>query len=1300
MKQSIITFTGGMNTDLDNSLISQEMYRYASNFRLGNEIFRTSGNTGALETVLGNVEITGNPLTQGEIVAQTSLRDWAIIFVTDGIISSIYKLKLNSSNESCSSFILIYTDVASVSKLGISKNTKIISRYENEDVQKIYWTAENQPLRFLNIQDNNLGVEASHFDIVKDSDMISPEILGLVEGGAHKAGKIQYFYTLFNKHGAETGHSTMTPLFPLQASSIDTAENQKFTGSERGDDIHKSVRVHIPIIDTRYDYIRLYSVFYSTYNSIPQVKLVSEQKRNSTSVIIVDTGSYITTIPLEELNPYSSSVFSAKHIDTKDNILFASNIEEEDFDVDFDARAYRFDTGGVSRIHETTDINTSRYIEINTNGTWQEYFSNGELNREVHGLNWEIPKNHNCINRTTNAGDGPDNDGPNGIEGGIYLRNVNFTFGGTGRWVSYTQNFTENVLHNNATFNGTEFINQEIFINTVLTPSYKIGEIYRFGLVFFNKKMKPSPVKWIGDIKIVRNNSYYTLNNSRIFSRNIELRFSINLAGLSIEDRNKISGVQIVRTRRESFDKSIIASGVIAQLHQGTITSGNKFRYSPIGVPNSYSPTANEFGTVDYISGYLISPDVTINKLDFSLFKNLKLKFNYFIERAIDQPSRPFSYWRHNGTPGFTSDFTALDLRSLTAFLAFSCTVTPISAPVISIEDIKTAPYNLNSGDNNTLELADIVIGVSGGQYTFNNYAMSTTHGARLLSSACAPFLLTSPIFNTMQSLSTGKHYFFFVDVVRNIINSQYGGVTYEARQNNRYIAASGFIRRSSDPLITNIDITANRGDTYITMYQHMTAMNHSFTNSAVEDAKRQILMYIPVESSINNFLVLTKPLSYMNNPELMPPSSGIQETQEAGIRMFPNNYPLDLKDLYRYNSVYSQEAVYPEFYSDPSIRLFQFKNDVKIKASDKKLNGELIDSWSKFRPNNFIEVDASHGEITDLRTFANKLYYWQPKAFGILSVNDRSLVSDNNLGELVLGTGGILDRYDYLSDRLGASNFRHVALGEGSIIWYDKINHQLLEFSDRLKYLDIESGIKTEINNLPRTDNVLVFVDKKNREILFSFPDNKCLVFNQKTQRFYGYYTYTPSLIFNGYEDNTLYSIDSNIGHRIYQHDSTSVDRANFYGNNNPSELLLIANDDFDSTKVFDNILFTSKSLEVIGNSTITNFRNTFNNIQFYNDHQNTGEYTIVTDTPTSNLEIEAERREREWRINIPRNIVSESIENDVDIFNENNLDRNRQFKERMRSNYLNIRLVHSNENGNYFSIPYVKIVYRNSIR
>nr|DAP33081.1 MAG TPA: hypothetical protein [Caudoviricetes sp.] len=47
-------------------------------------------------------------------------------------------------------------------------------------------------------------------------------------------------------------------------------------------------------------------------------------------------------------------------------------------------------------------------------------------------------------------------------------------------------------------------------------------------------------------------------------------------------------------------------------------------------------------------------------------------------------------------------------------------------------------------------------------------------------------------------------------------------------------------------------------------------------------------------------------------------------------------------------------------------------------------------------------------------------LVFWQQFATGILSVNDRSLVNDNNGSELILGSGGVLSRYDYLDTESG----------------------------------------------------------------------------------------------------------------------------------------------------------------------------------------------------------------------------------------------------------------------------------------
>ena len=80
------------------------------------------------------------------------------------------------------------------------------------------------------------------------------------------------------------------------------------------------------------------------------------------------------------------------------------------------------------------------------------------------------------------------------------------------------------------------------------------------------------------------------------------------------------------------------------------------------------------------------------------------------------------------------------------------------------------------------------------------------------------------------------------------------------------------------------------------------------------------------------------------------------------------------------YNTAYS---------IDTSARLFAAKNededsntlkniDYRVHNSNLKINGEYIDNWLKYQPANYIDVDSKYGEITHLRNFHNKLFFWQ----------------------------------------------------------------------------------------------------------------------------------------------------------------------------------------------------------------------------------------------------------------------------------------------------------------------------------
>nr|DAT39524.1 MAG TPA: stabilization protein [Caudoviricetes sp.] len=67
---------------------------------------------------------------------------------------------------------------------------------------------------------------------------------------------------------------------------------------------------------------------------------------------------------------------------------------------------------------------------------------------------------------------------------------------------------------------------------------------------------------------------------------------------------------------------------------------------------------------------------------------------------------------------------------------------------------------------------------------------------------------------------------------------------------------------------------------------------------------------------------------------------------------------------------------------------------------------------------------------------------FWQEKSFGAFSVNERTAVTDNNNHEVLLGSGGLLSRYDYISTTSGLEdNVFAYAITTQSLYWIDAFN-------------------------------------------------------------------------------------------------------------------------------------------------------------------------------------------------------------------------------------------------------------------
>ena len=123
---------------------------------------------------------------------------------------------------------------------------------------------------------------------------------------------------------------------------------------------------------------------------------------------------------------------------------------------------------------------------------------------------------------------------------------------------------------------------------------------------------------------------------------------------------------------------------------------------------------------------------------------------------------------------------------------------------------------------------------------------------------------------------------------------------------------------------------------------------------------------------------------------------------------------------------------------------------DVRTHYSLSKSNDEFVDQWAKFKPLNYIDVDTRYGAITNLRTFGNELIYWQENAVGRFSVNERTLITDDSNSPLMLGTGGVLSRYDYLATANGLKlgHKDSDCQSDTVLYWYDYDKHELCAYA------------------------------------------------------------------------------------------------------------------------------------------------------------------------------------------------------------------------------------------------------------
>jgi len=359
------------------------------------------------------------------------------------------------------------------------------------------------------------------------------------------------------------------------------------------------------------------------------------------------------------------------------------------------------------------------------------------------------------------------------------------------------------------------------------------------------------------------------------------------------------------------------------------------------------------------------------------------------------------------------------------------------------------------------------------------------------------------------------------------------------------------------------------------------------------------------------------------------------------GIEAYPQDYPAEVGDLYHYNSVYSQYDKSSWLTPKPFDFRSTDKQDYRVMASDLKYPGEYSDSWLNFKDNNYIDVDSNYGVITRMINFKDKLVTIQPKGVAFISSMEREVKPSSNIGELVLGTGTLLQRYDYIDTNTGTEWYDAIISEGSSLMYYDSILKQVMILTQKgIEPISEIKGLKSYYNGVT-IDNMVTAYDKENREVFFT-PTNNVP-------------SYTPTLAFSGFKNyfKGFYDLSDGADTPVQKYihidkylmmttDFTNIylyndgDYGKFFDDIKPAYITLIVNPMKDYPVRYNVIKWLSDVIN--GGSNLLDV--TIDSIRIKNTYQDTGVINLVP--RKSAISGNVVRRERLWRFDQFRDSIS----------------------------------------------------------
>lgn len=1239
--ESVNGYVGGMDKDTSKVRFNNQRYFDANNIRLITDAGLSSG---SIENIKGNqIQFTLQDISTKprKIIGHCLLRNEIIIFTTNNTKGYIEKIVVDYNLPTTDSEILFEDNLGGNGSLGFSLDNPIraVGNIETEITKKVYWSDYNNVLRHVNIVDleNGVALTVSDMDIISDTLLTMPFIADISNGGQFKSGMVQHTYQLYNVNGSESLFAPLSALIHITSNNDFDTSSGNYKGDKTQIDANKKVTTQIDSIDSNFDNIKVYSFYYATLTSAPEIRVIYDGPISDTSMTFDD--DYFNTLDTLTLSEYLSlkNIFTCKDLKIKDNILFPVNIKETAFDPDWDARAYRFDSSSISHLYDSFD-DVSPSITITSGFDWTTIPEDAELINKFNDFINTLGYTDNSLSTTFDIYQ------RDGITLGAEGPNVKISFTASsiiirdGFITNYGLNQVgiDNSTHvvNDVSINNNSYTNFASPLLSGLKRGYQSNEVYRIGVVLYNNKGQKSFVKWVCDIRFPMS-LYLSVYDG---STNGNTRGNINALHIELYNLpDDVVSVEIVRVERTIRDRTVVSAGILETL----IKTDSNFRGTHLIADNSIYDSVSSFKHYEFTSPEVLFTNYQFYNDDYiqiaGIYKN--------IANNNIATTDPFNirYFRTNvGSLNRTTFNPNMSNGNRSSLIKFAKKIksNPTTAGSEAIDNVA---YHAFDGDS---------------YYNYIRSGLDRENRA------------TTSIIKTVDNIqpdtrAAGEYVYAYH--MRSI--NQYGGSSYSSRQNNTYMSTGAFINVSSNQ--ATLDVYG--GDIYICILDFIRSswdkhLKQLDSITSIDTTEQTV--NIPVETTIN--LTLRDDLTIgqanvLNNfPGTYITAEGMEEGSYSGIAY-----------AYTINPVYLRENNVVGYTPKPLNFTAIDQFDVRILASNNKQNGELIDSFLKYNVASFIDIDAQYGPINAAEIFKNQLMVFQDNAVGIASVNERAVTQDQTGNAIILGTSGVLPRFDYISNISGCKHRWSIVKTESAIYWFDIIHKKLNRFTGGIENLSdtksMSSFFSSEVSDLlNETDNpfyqdnitsyggIVSVYDNKHKEVLFTFIqsegyDSFTIAFNEMLNAFTSFYSFKPRLyiLVNNSIFSSLNETASNSD--IYIHDKGVY--SEFYGTIFNSDITLLINNGTNKVKQYRTIEYLSEVFDTNGNI----LDETVNVVNVSNDTQSSGDITLV-------LGNNIRRFNRTWRLNMPRELTVDA------------------YKPRMKDVYLKMMLRYNNNNNKRF--------------